>query len=237
MIQKKKPSLFLIPTPLGENTAHTIPAYVSDLVLSLTFFIVEHAKNARHHLKSMAPSIVLAPLVMYEINEHDKETALSSFLDCIKKGNSVGLLSDAGCPGIADPGATVVALAHKHNIPVVPLVGPSSIALALMASGMNGQSFTFHGYLDAKTPKLADDLKKLETQAKKWGQTQIFIETPYRNKNVYHCAIQHLSDNTLFGVAVDLTMESQYIVVKSIAEWKKIKEPDLHKRPAVFTIL
>ena len=237
MIEKNSPALYLIPTPLGENAAHTIPAYVAEIILGLDCFIVEHAKTARHHLKAMAPTIVLPTLTMFELNEHERKNALEGFLDCIKKGKSVGLLSDAGCPGVADPGATVVELAHKHGISVKPLVGPSSILLALMASGMNGQSFAFHGYLDAKTQGLTTDLRRLESQAKKFNQTQVFIETPYRNKNVFQSALVQLQGNTKLGIAMDLTMETQYIAVKTVAEWKKCAAPDLHKRPAVFSIL
>ena len=237
MIEKNSPALYLIPTPLGENCAHTIPAYVTDIILGLDCFIVEHAKTARHQLKVMAPTIELPSLTLFELNEHERENALDGFLACIKTGKSVGLLSDAGCPGVADPGATVVELAHKRGINVRPLVGPSSILLAIMASGMNGQSFAFHGYLDAKTQGLATDLKRVESLAKKYQQTQVFIETPYRNKNVFLSALVQLQGNTKLGIAMDLTTESQFVAVKTIAEWKKSAVPDLHKRPVVFSIL
>ncbi len=229
--------LFLIPTPLGENAAKTIPPYVADIIRNLDTFIVEHAKSARHSIKAIAPDIVLPSLTMHELNENNKNEAEKIFLQYIKEGKSIGLLSDAGCPGVADPGATIVALAHKNNVEVIPLVGPSSILLALMASGMNGQSFTFHGYLGAKTPDLINDLKKIETLSQKNKQTQLFIETPYRNRNVYDIALQQLNPQTQLGIAMDLTLDSQYIVVKTIIEWKKITAPDLHKRPAVFMVM
>lgn len=231
------PKLYLIPTTLGENTAHTIAPYVADIILSLDTFIVEHAKTARHQLKQIAPQIVLPNLTMYELNQHDQHTASEVFIAHLKSGKDIGLLSDAGCPGIADPGATIVALAHKHKVAVVPLVGPSSIVLALMASGMNGQGFTFHGYLGAKTPDLIKDLKKLELLSQKNKQTQLFIETPYRNKNVFDLAIQQLNPQTKLGIAMDLTTENQYIYVTTIAEWRRTTPPELHKRPAVFMLL
>jgi 16S rRNA (cytidine1402-2'-O)-methyltransferase len=237
MNKKNTLKLYLIPVPLGENTAHVIPPYIADIIRSLDTFIVEHAKSARHAIKAIAPGIVLQNLNLVELNEHEKAAAEAAFLTAIKAGKSVGLLSDAGCPGIADPGATIVALAHKNKIEVVPLVGPSSILLALMASGMNGQSFTFHGYLGAKTPDLSKDLKNLEQFAQKNKQTQLFIETPYRNKNVFDLALQQLQAQTRLGIAMDLTLESQYIFVTTIQEWKKTKVPDLHKRPAVFMIM
>ena len=237
MTEKIKPKLFLIPTPLGENAANVIPPYVADVIRSLDTFIVEHAKSARAAIKAIAPGIVLQNLTLFELNEHEKTAAEAAFLSTLKSGKSIGLLSDAGCPGVADPGATIVALAHKNKIEVVPLVGPSSILLALMASGMNGQSFTFHGYLGAKTLDLIKDLKNLEQLAQKNKQTQLFIETPYRNKNVFDLALQQLQGQTRLGIAMDLTLESQYIFVTTIQEWKKTKVPDLHKRPAVFMIM
>jgi 16S rRNA (cytidine1402-2'-O)-methyltransferase len=229
-------ALYLIPTPLGDNAAHTLPPYVADIIKNLDTFIVEHAKSARHALKAICPDLVLPALTLYELNEHDKTSATNAFLENIRAKKSIGLLSDAGCPGVADPGASVVALAHLHQVKVVPLVGPSSILLALMASGMNGQSFTFHGYLGAKTPDFIKDLKRLETLAQKNKQTQLFIETPYRNRNVFEQALQHLNGNCRLGIAMDITLKSEYIRVATINEWKKSVPPDLHKRPAVFML-
>lgn len=229
-------ALYLIPTPLGENAAHTIPPYVAEIIQGLDTFIVEHAKSARHALKAICPTVVLPSLTLYELNEHDKTTATDAFIRTIKAKKSIGLLSDAGCPGVADPGASIVALAHQHQVKVVPLVGPSSILLALMASGMNGQSFTFHGYLGAKTNDLLKDLKKLELLAQKNRQTQLFIETPYRNKNVFELALQQLNGSTRLGIAMDITLNSEYIRVATINEWKKTAAPELHKRPAVFMV-
>jgi 16S rRNA (cytidine1402-2'-O)-methyltransferase len=228
--------LFLIPTPLGmENTA-VIPPYVADIIRSLDLFIVERAKTARHHIKAICPDVVLPNLVMEELNEHDSKAAEAFFLQHIATKKNIGLMSEAGCPGVADPGATIVALAHQHQVEVIPLVGPSSILLALMGSGMNGQSFAFHGYLGAKTDALLADLKRLETQAIKQKQAQIFIETPYRNKNVFDTALKNLSPNTRLCIACDLTLPTQYLKTMTIAAWKKATSPDLHKRPIVFII-
>ena len=232
--------LYLIPTPLGEpfeNHLHTIPSYVIEIIHGLDTFIAERAKTARHFIKATKQPIPLPNLTVFELDEKGQFVDYEAITDVLKSGKSVGILSEAGCPGIADPGATVVAWAHRQNIEVVPLVGPSSILLALMASGMNGQSFTFHGYISAKRDDLGKDLKKLEETAKRLQQTQIFIETPYRNGQMIETAFKTLSSNTLFGIAADLTTPPQYIAVKTIAEWKKTKLPELHKHPIVFLIL
>jgi 16S rRNA (cytidine1402-2'-O)-methyltransferase len=232
--------LYLIPTPLGEpfeENLHTIPAYVIEIIHSLDTFIVERAKTARHFIKATKQPIPLPNLTVFELDDKRQFADYDAISDVLKSGKSVGILSEAGCPGIADPGAVVVAWAHRQNIEVVPLVGPSSILLALMASGMNGQSFTFHGYISAKREDLGKDLKKLEETAKRLQQTQIFIETPYRNGQMIETAFKTLSPNTRFGIAADLTTPPQYIAVKTIAEWKKTKLPELHKHPIVFLIL
>jgi 16S rRNA (cytidine1402-2'-O)-methyltransferase len=231
------PTLYLIPTPLAESDVKaTTPTYIADILASLDIFIVERAKTARHHIKAMNPAVALPTLQMCELNEHDKEEAKTFFLDAIKNNKNVGLMSEAGCPGIADPGASIVALAHEKNITVMPLIGPSSILLALMASGLNGQSFTFHGYLGAKTEDLSKDLKRLEQSAVKLKQSQVFIETPYRNKNILDIALKNLNATTKLCVACDLTADTQYIKTMTIDKWKKSTLPDLHKRPTVFII-
>lgn len=232
--------LYLIPTPLGEpfeDNLHTIPAYVIEIIHSLDTFIAERAKTARHFIKATKQPIPLPNLTVLELDDKGQFADYEAITAVLKSGKSVGVLSEAGCPGIADPGATVVEWAHRQNIEVVPLVGPSSILLALMASGMNGQSFTFHGYISAKREDLGKDLKKLEETAKRLNQTQIFIETPYRNGQMIETAFKTLSPNTRFGIAADLTTPPQYIAVKTIAEWKKTKLPELHKHPVVFLIL
>lgn len=231
----QKGKLYLIPTPLGEHAAHTIPAYAIDVIQNLDIFIVERAKTARHFIKAVCPTKSL-DLNLLELNEHTPSAAITSFLDAAEQGKDIGLMSEAGCPGVADPGAAVVALAHQKGIEVIPLVGPSSILLALMASGMNGQSFCFHGYLSAKKPELEKDLKRLEQLSAKFKQTQLFIEAPYRNSNVLETALKTLSPQTQFCIAVDLTLETQWIKNQTIQQWRKAAIPDLHKRPAIFLI-
>jgi len=231
-----KGKLYLLPTPLGENAAHTIPPYVVEIVQQLDTFIVERPKTARHFIKTICPHKSLN-LNLLELNEHTPGGAIASFLDAAEQGSDVGLMSEAGCPGVADPGAAVVQLAHQKGIEVVPLVGPSSILLALMASGLNGQSFCFHGYLSAKKPELEKELKRLEQLAAKFQQTQLFIEAPYRNGNVLETALNVLNPQTRFCIAADLTLETQLIQTHAIQHWRKLELPDLHKRPAIFLLL
>ena len=232
----KKGKLYLIPTPLGESAIHSIPAYVIEHLHALDFFIAERAKTARRFIKETAPKRPISDLTFYELNKFTEREELMHFLDVAEKGTDIGLLSEAGCPGVADPGAVIVQLAHEQGIQVVPLVGPSSILLALMASGMNGQNFAFQGYLSAKKPQLANDLKRLEKLSQQLKQSQIFIETPYRNKGLVETALNSLSSKTQFCIAIDLSTPQEYVVTKSISNWKNTKLPELHKRPAIFII-
>ena len=233
----QKGKLYLIPTPLGENAVHTIPSYVIEILHRLDFFIAERAKTARHFIKTTQPKKAFADLHFSELNKRTRPEELSTFLSPTENGNDIGLLSEAGCPGVADPGAEIVRMAHEKGIEVIPLVGPSSILLALMASGMNGQSFSFHGYLSPKKPELARDLKRLEQMAQRHKQTQIFIETPYRNIGMIEEALKTLSPKTQFCVAADISLETEFIFSKKIKDWKKSELPDLHKRPAIFLML
>ena len=232
----KKGKLYLIPVPLGEHAGHTIPAYVVEQLHQLTYFIAERAKTARHYIKTTQPVKAFSELHFSELNKRTPPEEIKNFLNPAEQGHDIGLLSEAGCPGVADPGAQIVAMAHERAIEVVPLVGPSSILLALMASGMNGQNFTFHGYLSPKKPELVKDLKRLEQISLKYRQTQIFIETPYRNMGLIEQAIQSLSPRTQFCIAADLSLASEYIASKRIAEWAKTTIPNLHKRPAIFLL-
>ena len=232
----KKGKLYLIPVPLGENVGHTIPPYVVDILHRLDYFIAERAKTARAYIKTTAPKKAFSELHFFEINKRTDQAEIPSFLDPALEGHDIGLLSEAGCPGVADPGAQIVALAHQKGIEVVPLVGPSSILLALMASGLNGQNFVFHGYLSPKKPELVKDLKKLEQLSIKYSQTQIFIETPYRNMGLIEQAVRNLSPRTRFCIAADLTTPDENIKTHKIADWAKVKIPDLHKRPAIFLL-
>ena len=228
--------LYLIPTPLGEDGLHSIPAYVVDLIHKIEYVVAERAKTARHFIKATGTPRPMPTYQVDELNGRIPDKELDELLQPIFEGNDVGVLSEAGCPGVADPGARLVALAHQKGVQVVPMVGPSSILLALMASGLNGQNFRFLGYLPAKVDKLAEVLKKIELRAQKENQTQLFIETPYRNGQIIEQAIKALSPDTLFCIAADLTLGSEFVATKRIGEWQKIGAPDLHKRPAVFLI-
>jgi len=234
--QLKMPKLYLLPCPLGDDSLHTLPEMVGTHIRELEVFIVERAKTARHFIKAMQPRLPISELTIFELDKHNPQAAHQAFQAALKTGKDIGVLSEAGCPGVADPGALIVKYAHQKGIQVIPLVGPSSILLALMASGMNGQNFAFRGYLPAKKPELAKALKQLESTAKKQNQTQLFIEAPYRNRGVVEAAFQQLNNNTFFCIAADLTLPTEYIKTKMIKEWKATELPDLHKRPAIFLI-
>ena len=214
-----------------------IPDYVIEKIHGLRFFIAERAKTCRRFIKTTRPPYAISELTVFELDKRRPEVGIRDFLKPVSEGHNIGLMSEAGCPGVADPGAEVVKIAHSEGIEVVPMVGPSSLLLALMGSGMNGQSFAFKGYLSAKRPQLANDLKKAEQLSGRLRQTQIFIETPYRNTAFVETALSTLSTNTRFCIACDLTLPSQYIVTKTINAWKKSELPDLHKRPTVFLLL
>jgi 16S rRNA (cytidine1402-2'-O)-methyltransferase len=234
-----KGKIYLIPTPLGENVLHTIPPYVIEIIHSLNHFIVERAKVARHFIKETNPPYPLSILTVFELDQEKLDLQLVDYQEVkrlLEDGKNIGLMSDAGCPGVADPGAKVISWAHKQNFEVMPLVGPSSILLALMGSGMNGQSFAFQGYLSAKREDLGKELKRLEDLSKRLNQTQIFIEAPYRNRQVIDTALKSLSPQTKFCIAADISLPSQYLVTKTIAEWQKTTMPDLHKHAAIFLI-
>lgn len=229
--------LYLIPTPLHESALHTIPPYVIEVLHRLDYFIAERAKTARHFIKATKPARSLQVLTVYELGKHTPIEEWQSFLAPALEGYDIGLLSEAGCPGVADPGAEIVRLAYEKGVEVVPMVGPSSILLALMASGMNGQQFCFQGYLSPKKPQLQQDLKRLEQLAKRHRQTQIFIETPYRNESLVETALKTLSPKTRFCIACDLTSEQEYVQTYSIEQWRKTPLPNLKKRPTIFLLL
>lgn len=233
----KKGKLYLIPAPLGEESVHTIPAYVIEHLHRLEVFIAERAKTARHFIKKTNPVKPFSELHFFELNKRTSADERNTFLEPAEEGRDIGLLSEAGCPGVADPGAVMVEMAHRRGIDVVPLVGPSSILLVLMASGMTGQQFCFHGYLSPKRPQLTKDLKRLEQQSVRFKQTQIFIETPYRNQQVLEQAMAVLNNKTRFCAAADLTNPEQWIRSASVFDWKKDPLPDLHKRPAIFCLM
>ncbi len=236
IILSKKGKLYLIPCPLGENAGHTIPPYVVAILHKLDVFIAERAKTARAFIKTTQPTKPFSDLIFYELNKRSEDAEIATFLKDAEAGKDVGLLSEAGCPGVADPGAVIVAMAHRKGIEVVPLVGPSSILLALMGAGMNGQSFTFHGYLPVKKPELAKELKKLEQLSGRLRQTQIFIETPYRSNGMLEEMLNVLNSSTKICVATDITLATEFICTKRVKAWKSSELPDLHKRPTVFLL-
>ena len=227
--------LFLIPNTLGEtNISGVIPSDVTLLTKNIKIFATENTRNTRRFLKKIDKSINIDELTFLELNEHSQRKDIENILQYLEK-DDVGIISEAGCPGIADPGAELVALAHEHNYQVVPLVGPSSILLSLIASGFNGQNFSFNGYLPIKGNERTHALKNYERQSLQEDRTQIFIETPYRNQKLFEEIIQILSPKTLLSIACNITTEDEYIRTMSIQEWKKQK-PQLHKQPAIFLI-
>ncbi|WP_272022905.1 SAM-dependent methyltransferase [Olleya namhaensis] len=231
-----KGKLYLIPCTLGEsNPFNVLPAQVKTIIDSLDTFVVENSKAARKFIKSIAPDKAQASLNLFELNKFTEVTDLPNFIKPCLEGENLGLISDAGCPGIADPGADIVSLAHKNNIQVVPLVGPSSILLAMMASGMNGQSFAFNGYLPIDKGEKKSELKRLERLSFEHNQTQSFIETPYRNNKLLEDLCNVLSDTTEICVACDITLPTEFIKTQTVSQWKK-NSVDLHKRPTLFII-
>ena len=229
-------TLYLIPTSLGECSFDKIlPAQNTQIVTDLKHFIVEDVRTARRFLKKANPAIEINDLTFYVLNQHTTPEELSSFLSPMFSGHDLGVLSEAGCPAIADPGADVVAMAQKNNFTVVPLVGPSSILLSLMASGFNGQSFAFVGYLPIQPTDRAKMLRKLENRAYTEDQSQIFIETPYRNMKMLEEILHVCQPKTRLCIAVDITLETEFIKTKTVKEWKT-QLPDLSKRPCIFLI-
>jgi 16S rRNA (cytidine1402-2'-O)-methyltransferase len=231
-----KGNLYLIPTPLGELDHHyTLPSYNNQIISTLDCFIVEELRTARRFLRKAGYNRNFETVVFHVLNEHTRPEETSGFLLIADQGQNIGLLSEAGCPAVADPGSVVVKIAHEKGIRVVPLTGPSSIILSLMASGLNGQSFTFHGYLPVKPPERKIKLKELDRFASRHLNTQIFIEAPYRNRQMIDAILENCSDQTLLCIASNVTMFDEFIVTKTISEWRKIK-PDPGKRPTVFLL-
>lgn len=229
-------TLYLLPVPIGETPLRRVlPEFNTELVKTLTFFIAEDAKNARRFLKQCGYETI-SNAQIEELNEHNQSGNLNELLKPLLNGNNIGLMSDAGCPGIADPGAEFVKLAHQKNIKVVPLTGPSSIVLSIMASGFNGQNFAFVGYLPIDKPQRSKRIKDLETLAYKQNQAQFFIETPYRNAQLFDDLLSCLNSETRLCIGINITTESEKILTKTIKEWKESPKPDLQKIPVVFGI-
>ncbi|WP_299117207.1 SAM-dependent methyltransferase [uncultured Winogradskyella sp.] len=232
----KKEKLYLIPTRLGDNPPlEVLPISIKKVIEDIDYYIVENEKTARRFIKRISPGKSQSKLKLNVLNKYTTEGERNTFLNPCLEGKSIGLLSEAGCPAIADPGSDIVNLAHQMNIKVVPLVGPSSILLALMASGMNGQSFAFNGYLPIDKNERKTKLKALERLSFEQNQSQIFIETPYRNMKMLEDLTKVLHPQTRVCVACDLTLPSEFIKTLPAKDWKNNKE-DLHKRPAIFII-
>lgn len=232
-----KGKLYLIPSPLGENDPkEVIPTPVLDSLSSFKTFVVEEVRTARRYLSRAGLKGHIGELEFHELNEHTDAATIEGYLKLFENGNNVALISEAGLPAVADPGAQLVALAHRHGIEVIPAVGPSSLMLALMASGLNGQSFAFCGYIPAKTDERRSKLRTLEKVSSQLKQTQILIETPYRNDSLFADILAVCGASTKVCVATNITMPDAYIMTKSVAQWKK-EGLVIGKRPCVFLIL
>lgn len=228
-------TIFLIPTVLAPDTQESVLSpQIKEVIEQLNTFFVEDIRSARRFISSLKIGKVIDEITFFELNKNTPKEQTLKELKSLK--TDAGIISEAGCPGVADPGAVAVGIAHQLHYKVVPLVGPSSILMALMASGFNGQSFVFHGYLPIDKPQKIKALKGLEQEAKKKIQTQIFMETPYRNNQMFEDILQNLSSETLLCVAANITAEDEMIKTMPVREWKKNK-PDLHKKPTIFLIL
>jgi len=229
--------LYLIPSLLSTNLwQNVLPSGVKEVCLQTNYLMVENIRTARRFLKKLDKNVSLDRITFFELNKQTPEEKFHEFLDPLLEGNDMGILSEAGCPGVADPGAEIVKLAHQKGIQVVPLIGPSSILLALMASGLNGQNFAFTGYLPRKSNERVRKIKQLEIKAREQKQTQIFIETPYRNNQMANDLIRACAPSTLLCIACDLTSENEFISTRTVKNWKK-NLPDLNKRPVVFLLM
>ena len=232
------PTLYLIPSFLSEEATETIPVYILKAVKQCQVFFVENERTARRFLKKMSQEIIIDSYEWFTIDKHPNEAleVRQNFMRKLSEGKTIGLLSEAGCPGIADPGQQLVALAHAQQAIVKPLVGPSAVLLALMGSGLNGQQFQFLGYLPIDQAAKSKAINQLEAESKKKNCTQVFIETPYRNNHLLETLIKVCLPSTSLCIAVNLTAPNESIHTKTIAEWKK-NLPDLHKQPTIFCLL
>ncbi len=228
--------LYLIPTPIAEENAMWVGEDIKQLLLQIKYYTVERARTARRFIKFMQPAVDLPSLLIEEFDKEDPAKGLSHLIKPLLEGNDMGLMSEAGNPCIADPGSLLVDLAHKKGIEIIPMVGPSSILMALIASGFNGQSFVFHGYLPNKKEDLTPRLKNLELSCTKFGQTQIFMETPYRNGFIIENILQTCQPNISLCIAANIGDKTQSILTKSIQEWKKMDLKSYHKTPCIFLI-
>ncbi len=234
----KPGTLYLIPCTLGDTPAEQVlPQHVINIARSLQHYVVEQAKTSRQFLSALKHEQPIQSLHFATLNEHTEARELPELLAPLLAGHDVGIISEAGCPGIADPGAELVNLAHRKGIRVVPLVGPSSILMALMASGMNGQCFAFHGYLPKEESERNKAISRLETESAQRNQTQLFIETPYRNEKLFSALLAQCRPQTLLCVATDVSLPGEQIQTLTVAQWKAQPIPQLNKRPSLFLLL
>lgn len=230
------PSLYLIPVTLGEtDIENVLPPHNKEIILQIKYFIVENIRSARRFLKKVDSSINIDDLTFYELNKHTKPEQIESYLNPISDGFHIGIISEAGCPAIADPGSDIVAIAQRKDYKVVPLVGPSSILLSLMASGFNGQSFAFQGYLPVDGSDRIKKIKQLEHYIYHEHQTQIFIETPYRNSKLVEDILKHCAPATKLCIAMNITCENEYIKTLSVKQWQKLM-PNMDKQQCIFLL-
>ena len=228
--------MYLIPVTLGDTAIEKVlPSYNKEIILGIKHFIVEDVRSARRFLKKVERSINIDELSFYPLNKHTSAEEISGYLKPLLGGESMGVISEAGCPAVADPGADVVAIAQRKNLKVVPLVGPSSIILSVMGSGFNGQSFAFHGYLPIEPTERIKRIKVLEQRIYTENQTQLFIETPYRNNKMMEDIVKNCRPQTKLCIAANITCEDEYIKTKTVKEWQG-KLPDLSKIPCIFLI-
>lgn len=228
-----KSKLYLIPVTIAENAQHTIPAQVREVIGSVNVFFVENIRTARRFIASLKLGLVIETMEFHVLDKKTSAHELSKMMSPYKINSSIGILSESGCPGIADPGSLAASWAHQHNVAVVPLAGPSSIILALMASGLNGQKFCFHGYLPIEKRELEKKIVLLESESGKYNQTQLFIETPYRNRRLFDALMHTAHKDTMLCIAKDLTGSEEEVRTLTIGQWKS-QAVDLHKVPTVF---
>ncbi len=234
-----KGTLYLIPCPISEETApwNVLPAANKAVMDGLDYFIVENTRTARRFLSKAGVARPIDELEFRELNEHTAAgREVEELIAPLLAGRSAGVISEAGVPGVADPGALAVEACHRHGIRVVPLTGPSSIVLAMMASGLNGQSFAFNGYLPVKPPERAQAIRRLERRARSEGQSQMFIEAPYRNAKLMEQLLQVLAPATRLTLAMDLTAPGEFIATRTVEEWRRSRLPEMQKRPAIFIV-
>ena len=236
-MEKIEKALYLIPVTLGKTAySKVLPSYNHDIIIQIKYFIVENIRSACKFFSRVDPEIHTDELIFYELSEHTDKRTIGNYLDPLLKGEPMGVISEAGCPGVADPGADVVALAHNKKLKVIPLVGPSSILMAIMASGFNGQNFAFNGYLPVKNGEREAKIRQLESRVYKENQTQLFIETPYRNKQMMDSILSVCRNETKICFAAGITCQEEFIRTQTVAEWKKSGFPDIGKIPAIFLI-